>query len=117
MRCTSTVRGAIDWVEIYNSGEGAVNLDGLSVATRRDFSDRIPLLGQAPSRGINVVAVDFEARGQMPIYLLNGDSVLQADMFERPEGEGSVQAFPDGGSEWFAVVKDTKGAGQQSGKA
>ena len=103
--------GAIDWVELYNSGEGTVNLDGLSVATRRDFSDRIPLLGQVPGRGINVVAVDFEARGQMPIYLLNGDSVLQSEMFEGPEGEGSVQAFPDGGSEWFAVVKDTKGAG------
>ncbi|MDC0309614.1 lamin tail domain-containing protein, partial [bacterium] len=102
--------GAIDWLEFYNSGEGTVNLEGLSVATRRDFSDRIPLLGQAPGRGRNVVAVDFEARGQMPIYLLNGDTVLQAEMFERPDGEGSVQAFPDGGREWFTVVKDTKGA-------
>ncbi|MEC8989378.1 MAG: hypothetical protein VYB66_09025, partial [Verrucomicrobiota bacterium] len=24
--------GAIDWVELYNSGEGNVNLDGLSLA-------------------------------------------------------------------------------------
>jgi len=51
--------GRIDWVELYNGGEGAVDLDGLSVATRRDFSDRTPLLGQAPSRGTAVVAVEF----------------------------------------------------------
>ncbi|HJN82950.1 MAG TPA: lamin tail domain-containing protein [Verrucomicrobiota bacterium] len=106
-----TSEGAIDWVELYNGGEGAVNLDGLSVATRRDFSDRTPLLGQAPGRGRKVVAVDFEAAGQMPIYLLNGDTVLQAELLGRPNGEGSLQAYPDGSSEWFAVIKHTKGSG------
>ena len=106
-----TSEGAIDWVEVYNGGDDAVNLDGLSLASRRDFSDRIPLLGQAPGLGRNVVAVDFEARAQMPVYLLNGDSLLQAELLDRPEGEGSVQAFPDGGNEWFTVAKDTKGQG------
>ena len=106
-----TSEGAIDWVEVYNGDDGAVNLDGLSLATRRDFSDRTPLLGQAPGLGRNVVAVDFEARGQMPIYLLNGNSVLQGELLDRPEGEGSVQAFPEGGNEWFTVAKDTKGRG------
>ncbi|MCH2592855.1 MAG: lamin tail domain-containing protein [Pedosphaera sp.] len=106
-----TSEGAIDWVEVYNGGDGAVNLDGLSLATRRDFSDRTPLLGEVPGYGRNVIAVDFEARGQMPIYLLNGDSVLQAELLDRPEGEGSVQAFPEGGNEWFTVAKDTKGHG------
>ena len=101
--------GRIDWVELYNGGEGAVDLDGLSVATRRDFSDRTPLLGQAPSRGTAVVAVDFEARGQAPLYLLNGDTVLQALLPDRPSGEGSVQSFPDGSREWFTVANDTKG--------
>ncbi len=106
-----TSEGAIDWVELYNSGEGVVNLDGLSVATRRDFSDRTPLLGQAPGHDRAVVAVNFEAKGQMSIYLLNGNTVLQAELLERPEGEGSVQAFPDGSSEWFTVANDTKGRG------
>ena len=104
-----TSEGDIDWVELYNGGEGAVNLDGLSVATRRDFSDRTPLLGQAPGRGRKVVAVDFEAAGQMPIYLLNGDTVLQAELLGRPNGEGSLQAYPDGSGEWFTVANDTKG--------
>ena len=31
--------------------------------------------------------------------------MLQAELLDRPEGEGSVQAFPDGGNEWFTVVK------------
>ena len=106
-----TSEGAIDWVELYNGGEGAVNLDGLSVSTRRDFSDRTPLHGQTPARDRVVVAVNFGGRDQMPIYLLNGDMVLQAHLLERPEGEGSVQAFPDGSSEWFTVANDTKGRG------
>ena len=106
-----TSEGTIDWVEVYNGGEGAVNLDGLSVATRRDFSDRTPLLGQVPGRGTAVVEVDFSPRGQLPIYLLNGDTVLQALQLDRPRGGGSVQAFPDGGSEWFTVANDTKGRG------
>ena len=104
-----TAEGGIDWVELYNSGEGAVDLDGLSVATRRDFSDRTPLLGQAPSRGTAVVAVEFEGRGQAPVYLLNGDTVLQALVPERPRGEGSVQAYPDGSREWFTVANGSKG--------
>ena len=106
-----TAEGKIDWVEVYNGGDGAVDLAGLSVATRRDFSDRTPLLGQAPSRGTVVVPVDFSPRGQMPLYLLNGDTVLQALLPERPSGGGSAQAFPDGGSEWFAVANDTRGRG------
>ena len=106
-----TSEGTIDWVEVYNGGDGAVNLDGLSVATRRDFSDRTPLLGQVPGRGTAVVEVDFSPRGQLPIYLLNGDTVLQALQLDRPRGGGSVQAFPDGGSEWFTVANDTKGRG------
>ncbi len=47
----------------------------------------------------------------MPIYLLNGDTVLQAELLGRPNGEGSLQAYPDGSSEWFAVIKHTKGSG------
>ena len=47
----------------------------------------------------------------MPVYLLNGDTVLQAELLDRPSGEGSVQAFPDGGSEWFTVANDTNGRG------
>ncbi|SVB56793.1 uncharacterized protein METZ01_LOCUS209647, partial [marine metagenome] len=53
-----TADSKVDWVELYNDGEGAVDLNGLSVATRRDFSDRTPLFGQAPSRGAKVVEVD-----------------------------------------------------------
>ncbi|MEE2947580.1 MAG: lamin tail domain-containing protein [Verrucomicrobiota bacterium] len=106
-----TAEGGIDWVELYNASEGAVDLAGLSVSTRRDFSDRTPLLGQAASRGTVVVSVDFEGRGQMPLYLLNGEKVLQAILPEPPRGVGSVQAHPDGSREWFTGSTDTKGRG------
>ena len=38
--------GRLDWLEFFNSGEDLISMDGLSLATRRDFSDRIPLSGQ-----------------------------------------------------------------------
>ena len=104
-----TAEGRIDWVELYNAGEGTVDLAGLSISTRRDFSDRAPLVGKATSRGMAVVAIDFESRGQMPLYLLNGEKVLQAILPDRPRGEGSLQAYPDGGREWFTGSGDTKG--------
>ena len=106
-----TAEGAIDWVEVYNGGDGVVDLAGLSVATRRDFSDRTPLLGQAPGRGTAVVTVGFSPRGQAPLYLLNGDTVLQALQPDRPSGGGSVQAYPDGSGEWFTGSADTRGRG------
>ena len=85
-----TAEGGSDWVELYNASEGAVDLAGLSVSTRRDFSDRTPLLGQAVSRGTVVVSVDFEGRGRMPRYLLNGEKVLQEILPEPQRGVGSV---------------------------
>ena len=72
-----TENGRVDWVEIYNAGEGAVSLEGFSLATRRDFSDRIELTGSVPAGGTAVVEVDIDSRGQMPFFLLNGSTVMQ----------------------------------------
>ena len=104
-----TEDGRIDWVEIYNAGEGAVSLEGLSLATRRDFSDRIELTGSVPAGGTAVVEVDIDSRGQMPFFLLNGGTVMQGISPGRPDDEGSAQAYPNGSDEWFIVGNSTRG--------
>ena len=100
-----------DWIEIYNGGEVAVSLEGLSLATRRDFSDRTGLTGSVPAGGTTVIDVNIESRGQMPFLLLNGDIVMQAISPGRPDVAGSAQAFPDGSDEWFIVSNSTRGRG------
>ena len=100
-----TEDGRVDWVEIYNAGEGAVSLEGLSLATRRDFSDRIELTGSVPAGGTAVVEVDIDSRGQMSFFLLNGGTVMQGISPGRPDDEGSAQAYPIGSDEWFIVGK------------
>ena len=101
--------GRLDWVELFNSSEGLVSLEGLSVATRRDFSDRTPLSGQVAARAAGVVDIDIESRRQMPFFLLNGNTVLHAILLDRPDGAGSMQAYPDGSNEWFTVSNNTRG--------
>ncbi len=101
--------GRMDWVEFYNGGEGAISLEGLSLATRRDFSDRTPLFGQVVENGKEVVEIDIESRGQMPLFLLNGNTVIQSLLLSRPDRAGSMQAYPDGSNEWFTVFNSTRG--------
>ena len=88
-----------------------MSLEGLSLATRRDFSDRTGLTGSVPAGGTTVIDVDIESRGQMPFMLLNGDTVMQAISPGRPDGAGTAQAFPDGSNEWFIVGNSTRGRG------
>ena len=47
----------------------------------------------------------------MPFFLLNGNTVLHAILLDRPDGVGSIQAYPDGSNEWFTVLNDTRGRG------
>ena len=103
--------GRLDWLEFFNNGEGLISMDGLSLATRRDFSDRIPLTGQVSGGATRVIDVDIESRKQMPIFLLNGNNVMHAILLDRPDGVGSVQAYPDGSNEWFSVSNNTRGRG------
>lgn len=102
----------VDWVELYNSGDEAVSLDGMSLSSKADFSDKVALSGSVPAGGYASQSVAFALSGsEVTLFLSNGGNrVLSARAFERPSLGDCLQAFPAGSNEWYASTQSTRGA-------
>ena len=76
----------VDWVELYNSGNEAVLLDGMFLASKVDFSDKVPLTGSIPAGGYASQNVAFPLSGtEVTLFLVTSNkSVLSARAFTRP---------------------------------
>ncbi len=94
--------GRVDWVELHAPGQEMLNLGGFAVASRPDFSDAVMLEGSIPGGGYASWEVDFpvEENGNLRIYVIAGNNVLDAHRFNRNFGEASFQSDPPG-AEWF----------------
>ncbi len=70
--------GRVDWVELYNSGNEGIPLDGLFLAAKADLSDKIPLSGSIPAGGYASQNVAFSlSGGEVTLFLVNStDTVL-----------------------------------------
>ena len=103
---------AIDWVELYNSSDEAVSLEGLFLAASADLSDKVPLGGSMPAGGYASRSVAFPlSGGEATLFLVNATgAVLSARVFEQPTLGDSLQAFPQGSSEWYASAQSTRDA-------
>jgi hypothetical protein len=102
----------VDWVELYNSGDEVVPLDGMFLASKADFSDKVTLSGSIPAGGYASQSVAFPLSGaEVTLFLVTSNkSVLSARAFERPTLGDSLQAFPQGSDEWYACAQSTRGA-------
>ena len=102
----------VDWVELYNSSDEAVSLEGLFLAASADLSDKVPLGGSMPAGGYASRSVAFPlSGGEVTLFLVNATgAVLSARVFERPTLGDSLQAFPQGSSEWYASAQSTRDA-------
>ncbi|MGI8602423.1 MAG: lamin tail domain-containing protein [Verrucomicrobiales bacterium] len=108
-----TAQNHVDFVELKNLTAAAVSLSGLFVSSKTDFSDRIPLAGSLPASGYVSFDTDFDAgnNGALTLYLIDAqNNVLAAVELEHVAGRDSVQAWPEGGKEWFATVSSTRNA-------
>ncbi len=102
----------VDWVELYNGGGDAIPLDGLFLASKADFSDKVPLSGSIPAGGYASQDVAFSLSGtEVTLFLIDSSGlVLSAQALERPLLGDTVQAYPDGSAEWYAGTQSTRGA-------
>jgi len=100
----------VDWVEFYNADEGGFSLDGLFLASERDLTDQQALAGMIAPRGRLSVTTGFPAAGSdVTLYLVNGSgTVLAARHFERSPIGASLEAFPDGGREFYGSPIGTR---------
>lgn len=103
-------RDSIDWIELVNPATNAIPLDGLFLASKRDFSDRVALSGTLAARALATPAVAFPLKAhEVTIYLVNrANTVLDCQRFTAPRGD-AWQSFPDGSGEWYSVVHPSRG--------
>jgi len=104
--------GRLNWVEVYNTGTSAASGAALYVSSRTDLADKVAVDGSIPGNGYASVNVDFPANNdEVTLYLSDAaDNVLAAVDIEHRPGLPSVQAWPAGGSEWYATATPTRDA-------
>ncbi len=102
----------VDWVELFNSSNAGVATDGLYLSARRDFTDKVALAGQASARGRASWSTRFPlADGEVTIYLINSaNTVLDSRVFTQVIGRNSLEAYPDGSSDWYSSPTATRDA-------
>lgn len=102
--------GNVDWAEIHIPGQQQVDLAGFSISSKKDFSDRVILKGLVDAGSYISVDTDFPVQdnGNINLYILSGDTVVDAHAFDRDLGEESFQSYPVG-KEWYGGSGNTKG--------
>ena len=102
--------GRVEWIELFNSATNSLPLDGLVLASRADFTDRVSLSGNLPANGCRSWAVPFMSKAEeATVFLADATgTVLDAFTFVRPCKGNNLQAFPDGTKEWFVGDRPTR---------
>jgi len=86
----------IEWVELENTDASAAAADGLFLATKLDFSDRLALSGPVPGRGFASwdCAFPVGADGTLTLWLIDGgNNVMGWAELRRVAGRDSLQAL------------------------
>ena len=104
--------GTIDWVEIIAKSESDIPVNGLSLASKLDFSDAVPISGSISSKSPKSWPVSFGENGdeQIKVHLITeGGTVLDAGIFRVRNNVESYQIDPRI-NEWFRGNGHTKDA-------
>ena len=104
--------GNVDWVELSADSDAAIPVDGLSLTSKIDFSDAVPLSGSVSGNAPKSWKVNFspENSNEVNVYLITaGGTVLAANSFRVRDGVESYQSDPPG-KEWFRGPGNTKDA-------
>ena len=107
--------GNVDWVELSADSDAAIPVEGLSLTSKIDFSDAIPLSGSVSGNSPKSWDVNFssENTNEIRVYLItSGGTVLAADSFRVRDGVESYQSDPPG-KEWFRGPGHTKNAANE----
>ena len=102
----------IDWVELYNLGQSVISTQGLWLASKNDFSDKIELGASIQSKQFNVFNTDFDfSGGSFKLYLIDSaNTVLSASSINLNNNQNFYQAYPDGSGDFYAGYSGTKNA-------
>jgi hypothetical protein len=108
--------GVVDWVELVNTLDVPFAPTDLFLASTPELSDKVALsppdkpAAAIPAKGCRSWEVKFPVQdGEARLYLANSaGAVLQCEVFSFPKADGDLQAYPDGGKEWYASTNSTR---------
>ncbi len=112
--------GKLAWVELYNAGASAANVDGTTIRTQADLTGlaaedlekvNAAISGSVPAGGYLAVDVNLEADDDTGLFLADTfGNVLSAHRFSDATVETSYQVFPAASGEWYGTAAATQGA-------
>lgn len=106
-----TPDGKVSSVELFNRDGQVYPLGGLFLASERDLSNKIPLIGSVSAGGYRTIATDFENAGNdWVFFVVDGDNRVRAAVATtRRAGRNFSAAYPDGSTEFFSSETGTPG--------
>src|SRR4030042_616680 len=124
-----------DWIEIYNSGNTAVNVGGmyltddLSIPTKWRFPTNTPSATTIPAHGYLLIWADentadsglhanfkLSADGEdIALFNTNSNSFIDSITFNKQTADISYGRYPDGSNTWQLMASPTPGGRNSSG--
>src|SRR4030042_5416870 len=124
-----------DWIEIYNSGNTAVNVGGmyltddLSIPNKWRFPTNTPSATTIPAHGYLLIWADentadsglhanfkLSADGEdIALFNTNGNSLIDSITFNKQTADISYGRYPDGSNTWQYMASPTPGRKNTSG--
>ena len=103
--------GMIDWVELHAPGNSSISTAGLQLSPSRSFSDTVDLGALVPAGGYVSFPVNLpiDDNGDVDLFLIKGDAVIDAARLDRDLGEEGFQSYPVG-QEWYGGMGHTRDA-------
>ena len=102
----------VDWIELHNLGQSVISTQGLWLASKNDFSDKIELGAPIQSKQFNVFNTDFDfSGGSFKLYLIDSaNTVLDASSISPGNVESFFRAYPNGSGDFYLGFSGTKNA-------
>lgn len=105
--------GSTDWVEVVHRTDRSDIKETLRLATKRDFSDAVPVPNVGSSGGRVVVDLEFiggDTKRERALYLVSSTGrVLDAHLFAPIPSKESWQRWPENSREWNRSSTPSRG--------
>ena len=107
--------GQLEWVEVLNQENIPVSANTLRIILADAFDESIRIEETIPAQGRLQVNIQAKvSKGRHTISIANRqNTVLQAYRFDTPRLGWTWQAFPEGGSKWYATESPTPNTANQ----
>lgn len=92
------------WIELFNPASVSLATAGLFLASRPDFSDKIPLVGSLGPKALATFPIQFQSdQGELTLFLIDSsDHLLDSAALRHAPPRAYSGAFPDGTDHFFS---------------